>query len=69
MVTWICVKIGSGNGLMPESIKPLPHPMWIIKVDAYLRAILQEALMDEICNMYSKIILYHYYYITQGAMS
>ena len=26
MVTYIWVKIGSGNGLLPEDSKPLPEP-------------------------------------------
>ena len=25
--TLICVKIGSGNGLLPDDTKPLPEPM------------------------------------------
>ena len=27
MASWILVNIGSGNGLVPDSIKPLPEPM------------------------------------------
>ena len=29
MVTWIWVNIGSGNGLVPNSTKPLPKPMLV----------------------------------------
>ena len=27
MAAWIWVNIGSGNGLLPDSTKPLPEPM------------------------------------------
>ena len=29
MATYIWVNIGSGNGLLPDSTKPLPEPMLI----------------------------------------
>ena len=35
MAMWILVKIGSGNGLLPDGTKPLPEPI-------YPRAILHE---------------------------
>ena len=30
MVTYIWVNIGSGNGLLPDGIKPLPEPILIL---------------------------------------
>ena len=30
---YIWINIGSGNGLLPDSIKPLPEPIWLIKTN------------------------------------
>ena len=41
MVAQICVNIGSGNGLLPDSTKPLPEPMLtynhVRSIDIHLR--------------------------------
>ena len=60
MVTHIWVKIGSGNGLLPEGTKPLPEAMLtsskVIRV-TNLRAISQEMLKNFLCHMCSEITL------------
>ena len=57
MATEIWVNIGSGNGLLPDSTKPLPEPMLpcVMSSDIHLRLILQEIPQPSITKISSKI--------------
>ena len=59
MVTKIWVKIGSGNGLLPDGTKPLPEPMLtdasVKASDIHIRAISQEMLQPSITKICVKI--------------
>ena len=57
MATEIWVNIGSGNGLLPDGIKPLPEPMLTDyqSSDIHIRAISQEMLQSSITKIHLKI--------------
>ena len=60
MVTEIWVKIGSGNGLLPDSTKPLPGPMLtdhpsVRSRDIHIRAISQQMPQPSITKICLKI--------------
>ena len=51
MAIYLWVNIGSGNGLLPDSTKPLPKPMLTYYRGIHLRAISREVQLNIICNM------------------
>ena len=59
--TWICVNIGSDNGLLPDGTKPLPEPIFTYKVTSgiHLTVITQEVLMNLICNLCWDITVFY----------
>ena len=59
MAAEIWVSIGSGNGLLPDSTKPLPEPMLtdhhLKSSDIHIRAISQEMPQPSITKIHLKI--------------
>ena len=67
MATEIWVNIYSGNGLLPDGIKPLPEPMLTDheSSDIHIRAISQES----ITKIHLKITYLNFIQTSQGPMS
>ena len=71
--TWICVNIGSSNGLVPDGTKPLPEPMLtyhqqgpvaFIWVQFYKRCLSHQSL-----KLAWKLLIQIFVQISQGPMS
>ena len=70
MATEIWVNTGSGNGLLPDSTKPLPEPMLTDhqSSDIHIRAISQEMPQLSITEIRLKIMYLKFQFV-QGPMS
>ena len=72
MVIQIWVNIGSGNGSLPDSSKPLPEPMLTYQwcPVAFISRVISEWMPKPLfCIMSLKIIILNYCHISQGPMS